>query len=161
MGSVQSETLDRLLAVNRNDRAPCIAPRGRVLVVNGYTDGREMYVDYLRFSGFIVDAATDPIMALQLVRLRAPDIIVTDFVFPTGCLDGPGFIARVRESLTDQRPPIIVVSGFTRQTDRQRAQHAGANRFLLKPCLPNELLHEVERAMATRRSSLAWRNRGD
>ena len=157
MGSVQSEALDGLSPLDQKVRASRIATRGRVLIVNGYTDGREMYVDYLRFSGYIVDAAAEPIEGLQLARLRLPDVIVTDFVFPTGRLDGPDFIARVRESLSlaSQYPRIVVVSGFTQPADRQRARHAGANRFLLKPCLPNELLHEVERAMATRRASLA------
>jgi len=103
-------------------RATRPARRRRVLIVNGNTDGREMYVDYLRFSGYIVDAAPDPIQALQLVRLRRPDVIVTDFVFPTGRLDGPDFIARVRDLLTGKHPRIVVVSGFTQPADRRRAR---------------------------------------
>jgi CheY-like chemotaxis protein len=69
-----------------------------------------MYADYLRFCGFVVDAAPDPVEALQLVRLRKPDVVVTDFVFPTGRLDGPDFIARVRKLIIDPHPRIIVVS---------------------------------------------------
>jgi CheY-like chemotaxis protein len=111
-----------------------------------------MYVDYLRFCGYVVDAAPAPREALPLVQLLLPDVIVTDFVFPTGHLDGPDFITRVRETVLESYPRIIVVSGFTQPTDSRRARRAGADRFLLKPCLPNELLREVERALRVRPS---------
>jgi CheY-like chemotaxis protein len=148
LGSASAVTLDTVLLSGQGDRARHIPPRGRVVIVNGYVDGREMYVDYLRFCGFLVDAASDPIEALRLVRLHPPNVIVTDFVFPTGRIDGPDFITRVRETVNDSHLCIIVVSGFTRPTDRRRARRAGADRFLLKPCLPHELLREVERAIA-------------
>lgn len=119
--------------------------RTQVVIVNGYADGRDMYVDYLRFHGFLVDAAAEPMEGLRLVQLLAPDVIVTDFAFPTGRLDGPELIARARELAAGRRARIIVISGFTQRTDEERARQAGADRFLLKPCLPKDLLHEIER----------------
>jgi CheY-like chemotaxis protein len=121
-----------------------------VIIVNGYGDGREMYVDYLRFHGFVVDAASDPIEALRLIEMLAPNVIVTDFAFPTGRLDGPDFIACARELPAGRRARIIVISGFTQRTDEERASQAGADRFLLKPCLPKDLLHEIEKMTTPR-----------
>jgi DNA-binding response OmpR family regulator len=115
--------------------------------VNGYPDGREMYVDYLRFCGFSVVGASDPSQALRWIQLLVPDVIVTDFVFPTGQLDGPGFIARVRETASGRHPRVIVISGFTQRSDEQRARDAGADRFVLKPCLPHDLLRRIDRIM--------------
>jgi len=119
--------------------------RTQVVIVNGYADNREMYCDYLRFHGFLVDAASEPIEALRLIQLLRPDVIVTDFVFPSGRLDGPDLIARVRELSAGRVSRIIVISGFTQRSDEERARLAGADRFLLKPCLPKDLLREIER----------------
>jgi CheY-like chemotaxis protein len=120
------------------------------MIVNGYTDNREMYVDFLRFCGFLVDATPDPWDALLLARLHGPEVIVTDFVFPGVRLDGPEYISRVRKTVNSPQPHIIVISGFTQPAERRRAQDAGADRFLLKPCLPQELLRQIDRAIPSR-----------
>ena len=122
----------------------------RVLIVNGFTDGREMYVAYLRHNSLSVREATSPTTALPLVRRFQPDVIVTDFVFRTGSVDGPGFINAVRQMRDAINPTIIVVSGFTQKRDERRARDAGADAFLIKPCLPEQLLFEVQRALAVR-----------
>ena len=69
--------------------------RPRVLVVNGFADGRDMYVEYLRYRGYPVREATTPTAALPLVRRFRPEVIVTDFVFPDGA-DGVAFISSFR-----------------------------------------------------------------
>ena len=109
-----------------------------------------MYAEYLRFHGLVVDAVSNPIEALRLIGLSTPDVIVTDFVFPTGQIDGPDFVTRARLSTASQQPFVIVISGFTQRADETRARQAGADRFLLKPCLPKALLREIENLRQTR-----------
>jgi DNA-binding response OmpR family regulator len=121
---------------------------GRVLLVNT-ADEREMYGEFLRHHQLAVDDTDRPQDALRSLDTRAPDVVVTDFVFVGADMDGPSFIRLVREHV-DKATSIIVVSGFARQEDRDRAQAAGADAFLIKPVLPRDVLYEVRRALAER-----------
>src|SRR5438034_6144859 len=60
--------------------------RPRVLVVDDYPDAREMYSEYLEFSGFDVIQAVNGIEALQRAVDAAPDIILMDLSLPV--MDG-------------------------------------------------------------------------
>jgi DNA-binding response OmpR family regulator len=124
--------------------------RWRVLIVNGFTDGREMYVEFLQHHDFDVRGAARPTAALFMRRRFRPDVIVTDLVFPDGGVDGAAFIAGVRRKPDGREPVVIVVSGFTQPADEQRARAAGADAFLRKPCLPQQLLFEMTRLLAQR-----------
>ena len=118
----------------------------RILVVNGY-DGLDMYVLYLRHHHLDVWAAANPAEALGMLDVARPDVIVTDFAFPSGALDGPAFVKRLRRLRQKLELPIIVVSGFTQPADRRRARLAGADAFLIKPCLPDQLLGAITRML--------------
>ena len=60
--------------------------RPRVLLVDDYPDAREMYSEYLQFSGFDVIEAGNGIEALQRAVEREPDIILMDLSLPV--MDG-------------------------------------------------------------------------
>lgn len=60
--------------------------RPRVLRVDDYPDAREMYSEYLDFSGFDVIEAANGVEALQRAADDAPDIILMDLSLPV--MDG-------------------------------------------------------------------------
>ena len=62
------------------------ADRPRVLLVDDYPDAREMYTEYLEFSGFEVVEAENGMEALQRAVDAAPDIILMDLSLPV--MDG-------------------------------------------------------------------------
>jgi CheY-like chemotaxis protein len=105
-----------------------------------------MYARYLQHEGLSVCQARSPATALKALRHIRPDVVVTDYVFPRTRIDGPAFIRQVRKISQRTQPTIIVVSGLVRQEDAQRARAAGADLFLLKPCLPEDLLADIMRA---------------
>lgn len=123
--------------------------RRRVLIVNGF-DGRRMYACYLQHEGLAVCEAKNPSTALKAIARFRPDVVVTDYVFPGASIDGPAFIRQVRNNSERAQPMIIVVSGFTGPEDARRARAAGADVFLLKPCLPEDLLAHITRSPETR-----------
>ena len=129
---------------------PCL-----VLIVSGF-DGREMYASYLEYEGMLVSEATGPLDALRALDLFHPDVLVTDFVFPGTAIDAPTFIERIRSHRERAQPAIVVVSGYTRPEDECRARAAGADDFVLKPCLPADLLAHVLRTVATRNTADAF-----
>src|SRR5207247_8490491 len=60
--------------------------RPRVLVVDDYTDAREMYGEYLEYCGFEVVQASNGMEALQRAIDTKPDIILMDLSLPV--MDG-------------------------------------------------------------------------
>ena len=128
--------------------AEVMRSHGRVLLVNSY-DERGMYGEFLRHHRLVVDDFARPEEALASLNHHVPDVIVTDFVFTGSEMDGPSFIRSVRARL-DEATSIVVVSGYGRQEDGERARAAGADLFLVKPVLPRDVLYDVRRALARR-----------
>jgi DNA-binding response OmpR family regulator len=120
-----------------------------VLIVSCFDSG-EMYASFLRHHRFEVMLFDEPSGAVVAVTTFQPEVIVTDLMFAGG-LDALEFTRRVRESIRGAVIPVIVVSGYVRESDRQMAREAGADRFLIKPCLPETLMGEIDTAISAYR----------
>jgi CheY-like chemotaxis protein len=116
-----------------------------VLLVQSHDDSREMYSEYLRHSGLAAIAASNAADALTVAPMA--DVIVTGIRLDGG-IDGIELIARLREDARTKHVPIVVLTAFAMQSDRERAERAGCDVFLPKPCLPEDLLREVRRVLA-------------
>jgi CheY-like chemotaxis protein len=104
-----------------------------------------MYSDYFAHHGFRVLSATTGRDALML----APrvDVIVTEIGL-AGELDAIAFMSELKRSDATSDIPLIVVTSRAWNTDRERAQRAGCDLFLSKPCLPSDLVRSVRRLIA-------------
>ena len=124
-----------------------------ILLVEDHQDTRQMYAEFLAI-GFDVLTAPDGEQALDTVRRRHPDLVITDLSLPG--IDGFQLIAAVRDDAAFREIPIICLSGYGGFAHEQRARAAGCDRILQKPCMPDtlaevaaELIHEA----ATRRTN--------
>ena len=70
-------------------------------------------------------------------------------------MDGVELVSRLRHDDWTRSTPIIVLTACAWPKDRARAEGAGCDVFLLKPCLPNDLLGEVRQLLAATRSQRA------
>jgi DNA-binding response OmpR family regulator len=111
-----------------------------LLVQSEHDDGLEMYVDYLRYSGFRAIAVSNVRDALTFAP--EADVIVTGIVLDD-TMDGVELVSRLRGDAGTIHKPIIVLTACTWRQERERAEHAGCDVFLSKPCLPDALLREV------------------
>jgi two-component system, cell cycle response regulator DivK len=118
-----------------------------ILLVDDYQDGREMYADALTFSGFRALEASSGLEALQLAIDRLPDLILMDLSLPG--MDGWEVTSRLKKDSRTKHIPIIALTAHALTEERERAEQAGCDGFLAKPCLPDELLTEVKRVLAT------------
>jgi CheY-like chemotaxis protein len=119
--------------------------RPLVLVVDDYQDAREMYAEYLSFSGFRVAEAANGIEALEKAFELRPDVILMDLSLPG--LDG---WAATRQLKTDDRTkdiPVVALTGHALAGASDGARQAGCDAFVTKPCLPDELVLEVKRVL--------------
>jgi CheY-like chemotaxis protein len=117
----------------------------RVLLVEDDPDTREMYSEYLSYAGLDVTKASTGRRALQSIRQRAPDVVVTDIAMPE--MDGLELSRRLRSEAPTRDVPIIAVSG---QGATEHARQAGADVVLDKPCELDTLLQTIEHVLKSR-----------
>jgi CheY-like chemotaxis protein len=121
-----------------------------VLIADDTFDTREIYDVYLTRCGFSVLTAADGEAAVQTAVESRPDVVVLDLSMPR--VDGVAATKRLKEHPETRHIPVIVVTGFPHQAAQRRAIEAGADAFLTKPCMPDELEAAV-RSLLGRRSA--------
>jgi CheY-like chemotaxis protein len=95
-----------------------------------------MYAEFLGIS-FDVLAAPDGERGLSLLHERRVDLLITDLSLPG--MNGFELVAAIRSDPALRDTPIICLSGYGGLAHEQRAQEAGCDRILQKPCMPDEL----------------------
>ena len=116
-----------------------------VLVVEDYSDAREMYAAYLQFSGFEVAEATNGLEALEKAQSLAPDIILMDLALPR--MDGWEATRRLKADERTSHIPIVALTGHALPGHSEGARQAGCDAFVIKPCLPDVLVAEIKRLL--------------
>ena len=91
----------------------------------------------LRHLGFQVITTTSGEEAINLVRLKQPDIMLLDIIMPE--IDGLEVLRRLR---TFSQLPVIAFSASHGSHDD--AIRLGANDFIPKPFLAHEMLRRIE-----------------
>jgi CheY-like chemotaxis protein/predicted regulator of Ras-like GTPase activity (Roadblock/LC7/MglB family) len=93
--------------------------------------------------GFTVHLAQNADEALELLRARSIDVLLTDLRMPGA--DGIDLLERIRSLSTRTRA--ILMSGYASARDYQRAIECGAVRVLCKPFTSSELLQAIRQAV--------------
>ena len=117
----------------------------RVLIVEDFADSREMYVEFLSANGFEVSDAADGLEALHSIERSAPDVVVLDVALPK--LYGLSLLRRLRADGRYAALPVLTLSASLGVDYERLAVAAGATEALEKPCLPEELLAAVQKAL--------------
>jgi CheY-like chemotaxis protein len=125
------------------------ATRSSILVVDPDSDTRALYVAGLELAGWMADSASDGREALAKAISMRPAAIVTETRVPR--LDGFELCRLLRSDPDTLHIPILVVTGDAEQSRIFAAEKAGADRVLIKPCLPDELARAVEAVLGTMR----------
>src|SRR6478609_2195676 len=125
--------------------------RPRVLLVDDYPDAREMYSEYLQFSGFDVVQAANGMEALQQALESSPDIILMDLSLPV--MDGWEATRRLKADKRTSGIPVVALTGHALAGISEGAKKAGCDAFVTKPCLPEDLVKEIQRVLDQHASS--------
>jgi CheY-like chemotaxis protein len=125
--------------------------RGRVLLVDDYPDAREMYSEYLQFSGFDVVEAANGIEALDRAVDAEPDIILMDLSLPV--MDGWEATRRLKADKRTAGIPVVALTGHALAGISEGAKRAGCDAFITKPCLPEDLVKEIQKVLNDRSSA--------
>jgi DNA-binding response OmpR family regulator len=128
----------------------------RVLVVEDNEHAAYLLRTLLEHAGYVVVVSPDGRDALAKLDSMAPvDLVVLDLMLPY--VSGYQVLIEARRNPQWQHVPIVVVTARTLEMDAVRALETGANDFVRKPFLPEELVARVRRAIELsrpRRSAL-------
>jgi two-component system cell cycle response regulator DivK len=116
-----------------------------ILVVDDYQDAREMYAEYLQFSGFRVAEASNGNEALERAFALKPDLILMDLSLPG--MDGWEATRQLKSDERTQHIPVVALTGHALAGASDGARRAGCDSFVTKPCLPDDLVVEVRRML--------------
>jgi CheY-like chemotaxis protein len=120
-----------------------------ILVVDDYQDAREMYAEYLQFSGFRVAEARNGNEAVEQAFALKPDLILMDLSLPG--MDGWEATRRLKADDRTKHIPIVALTGHALAGASEGAKKAGCDSFVTKPCLPDDLVVEVRRMLGAAR----------
>ena len=121
------------------------AAKPTILLIEDFDDAREMYADYLEFTGFLVLTAPDAKRGIELAEARQPDLILMDAGLPG--MSGWEACSKLKASPATQEIPVIMLTGHVFGGSRKQSIQVGADGFLAKPCLPDDLVREIRRTL--------------
>ena len=93
--------------------------------------------------------------AVQLFETQTFDLVLMDVMMPT--MDGLSALRCIRQSTGASRPdtPVIMVTAYAMNFDRQRFLDAGADGYVSKPIEATVLQAEINRLVSGHPSSVA------
>ena len=91
--------------------------------------------------GFETISALDGHQGIEAARSHAPDLIICDVMMPK--LDGFSTLRAIREDHRTATIPFIFLTGQTTKSDMRQGMDLGADDFLAKPVLVDELLAAI------------------
>lgn len=127
--------------VLRSRRLSTSLTPAQLLIVDNDYDTCEMLKVTLEMSGYTVMTVRSKAEALQWLRRRTFDLCILDNWLPYR--SGIELCQEIRKS--DSKMPIIFYSGAGSQADRQAGINAGAQAYLVKPVVINELEQTIAR----------------
>ena len=119
--------------------------KGRILCTEDDPDTRDLLHMLLEVEGFEVVCAEDGAHAISLAEEDNFDLYLLDTGMPG--LAGDALCEKLRAF--DSTTPILFYSGAAFESDKARAMAAGAQSYIVKPALPEELTSEISRLIGS------------
>ena len=119
-----------------------------ILVAEDDNDVALLITQMLKNQGYRFHWAHNGRDAYEYIKEKMPRLIITDIMMPE--MDGLELIKAIRGNEDTAHLPIIVVSARTENNDRLAGFDAGAEVYLGKPFIPDELLMMVRKLLEQR-----------
>jgi len=125
------------------------ADKGTILTVDDRAPDRELMVLLLKHAHYRVLEAADGIQALELVRNKHPDLIISDVLLPH--MDAYELVRWLRlDPATAAIPVIFYTAAFNELEARDLARDCGVDLILSKPTEPEKILKSVAAVLEAR-----------
>lgn len=121
-------------------------PKHRILICDDDPLLIELMSFRLQAKGFDVITATDGEEALAKVASDQPSLVVLDAMMPR--LDGFEVLSRMKSDADVAHIPVIMLTARKGEKDIVSALERGADDYLVKPFIPEELLARLSKLLA-------------
>lgn len=118
----------------------------KILIAEDNAINRELLRELLETRGYAVDEACDGQVALQMIEQSRPDILLLDIGMPV--LDGFAVVRKIRENPALATLPVLAVTAYAMQGDREKILNSGFDGYLSKPVNAVVLDEELKRLLS-------------
>lgn len=109
-----------------------------------------LYAEWLTHAGFRVEQTHNGFQALERAIDLSPDAVLTDLRIPG--IDGYELTRRLKSDSRTSSIPILAITGYAPfSQDPSRADRAGCDAILQKPCDPADVERTLNELIAARR----------
>ncbi len=102
----------------------------KILIADDNPVSRELVTEVLGEEYVVIEAA-DGISAVAKFQADFPDLALIDIQMPH--LDGFGVLQKILDDARVRNVPVIALTAFAMEGDRERALQAGFNAYITKP----------------------------
>ncbi len=125
---------------------------GSILIAEDQESARESLFELLRGEGYEVHEAADGQRAMALMDELDVDVVLTDLIMPGA--DGLAVLSHVKD--VSPQTLVILMTAHASVDTAIQAMRLGAQDYMLKPLIFEDVLRKIEHLMTHRR--LAWEN---
>jgi CheY-like chemotaxis protein len=118
----------------------------RILVVDDELEARELVTATLTSRGAVIQQASSAAEALDSLSREKPDLMISDIGMPRE--DGYVLIRKLRaveREHAQPKLPVIALTAYASAGDRNLAQAAGFDLYLVKPVAPVDLICAIDK----------------
>jgi len=123
----------------------------KILIAEDNEINRELLRELLEIRGYSVVDASDGQEALNVIEQTHPDLLLLDIGMPV--LDGFAVIRKIRQNSLLANLPVVAVTAYAMQGDRERIMNSGFDGYLSKPIDASALAAELDRLLNSRASA--------
>lgn len=118
----------------------------RILIVDDEPNVRHVLKLYLERAGYSVATCSDGQEALDAIRNRAPDVLVTDIKMPV--MSGKDLCLTLDEHMPNRTFPIFIMTSMTDREHREWTAGISRIEFLEKPLSMRVLVQKLAKCFA-------------
>lgn len=130
-----------------NKRLDLHAMSPSILVVDDNAVNRKIISEILAKAGCLVELAVNGEEAVKMAHRQAYDLILMDIQMPV--MDGITATNFIRQGNNNYKTPVIAVTAYCLQEDKEKFMKAGMQDYLPKPITAQRLIEKVEHWLLT------------
>ncbi len=120
----------------------------RILIVDDFEPGRRVLREKLEMRGYACQEVENGLEALETLQTTHFDLVITDNKMPI--MTGLELVQSLAKQPSEQRPPIIILTGNPSHDLNSEARQAGALGIFKKPYEDQELFSEITSILKSR-----------
>jgi PAS domain S-box-containing protein len=127
----------------------------KILVVDDEPVNLQVLVNHLSLENYFVAKASNGLEALAAINNGfKPDLVLLDVMMPR--MTGYEVCRKIREEFSANELPVVLLTAKNQVSDMVEGFNAGANDYLTKPVLKNELLARIKTHIQLSKITLAY-----